>query len=764
MSTQSSYPGWGPQYNHNAASQNLNYGGDQNLSYGGDQHINHWRDQRINHWGPIGQLVNGEVNSAGRDFVNNFYTLVGNPNRSIWDMISGVGASHKAEQQFERGHCLQGTREELLKAIFEWLSAKGEVPPICWLSGAAGVGKSAIAMTVAEACEKESDLVCSFFFFRSDPKRNNPSALWLTIAYGLASTIPVMQSVIEQRIYGDPMILEASLERQFRDLILSPDPTWNWEGGLWGFIKELSGMVSVPSVVVIDGLDECGDEATQLRILSIIRSAFQEVPHLPLRFLICSRPESWIREAFSDETLHQFTRFIALEDAFSAHRDIERYYLHHFQEIVTSRRYGQVRFPNPWPSKEELEILVERTCGQFVYASTVIKFILLAFSHPMIQLRIILDNGLAGRSGTSPYPQLDALYDLILSANPDLEELLPILAAILVLPHPAKSPACIELVLGLSTGQVALTLRAMHSVLNIKNWGDAIELYHTSFRDYLAEQTRSRSFHIDIPTWTNDIARRWLQNLTTSKIRSYSFDQLHSKEIEPFFTEWIWFCSESISKPSRELLDDLWNVDLAFPYFMTYHEPGINGNEDELGLMNRLTCKFRDLPGRFHLEWPPCVSPSEETLYWVADIVFHLQWAGSVSISQIPRLTDCDCDLSAGNGMGDAWHRAYQEACMQIAKLFVSRFEKHAHSAEDRETLFGLDLDTKLVSLCRTFLELAKECPAVELIPLQEDSARKGLLAWVETFPERLTEEKEEMKARVLALPWAQWTQAYNTR
>ncbi|KAL0068348.1 hypothetical protein AAF712_004426 [Marasmius tenuissimus] len=467
MPTQNGYPGWGPQYNHSAASQNLNYGGDQNLNYGGDQHINHWGDQRINHWGQIGQMVNGEVNSAGRDLVNNFYMLVGNPNKSIWGMIARIGASHKAEQQFERGHCLQGTREEVLRIIREWLSAKGGVPPIFWLSGAAGVGKSAIAMTVAEACEKEGGLVSSFFFFRSDPKRNNPSALWLTIAYGLALKMPVMRSVIEQRIYADPMILEASLEHQFRDLILNPDPTWNWEGGLWGFVKDLSCAVpSVPNVIVIDGLDECGDEPTQLRILSIIRSAFQEVPHLPLRFLICSRPESWIREAFVNESLRQFTRFVALDDAFSADRDIERYYLHHFQEIVTSLRYGQVQFPNPWPSKEDLETLVERACGQFVYAVTVIKFIQLAFNHPMTQLRIILDNALARRSGTSPYPQLDALYDLVLSANPNLEELLPILAAILVLPDHAKSPACIELLFDLPAGQVALTLRAMHSGLS----------------------------------------------------------------------------------------------------------------------------------------------------------------------------------------------------------------------------------------------------------------------------------------------------------
>ncbi|KAJ8095696.1 hypothetical protein PM082_022954 [Marasmius tenuissimus] len=601
------------------------------------------------------------------------------------------------------------------------------------------------------------------------------------------------------------MILEASLEHQFRDLILNPDPTWNWEGGLWGFVKDLSCAVpSVPNVIVIDGLDECGDEPTQLRILSIIRSAFQEVPHLPLRFLICSRPESWIREAFVDDTLRQLTRFVALDDAFAADRDIERYYLHHFQEIISSMRYGQVRFPNPWPSREELKTLIERTCGQFVYAATIIKFIRLAFSHPMTQLRIILENTPTYRSGTSPYHYLDGLYEFILGANPNYKELLPILAAILVLPDYVKSPACIELVLGLPTGQVALALRAMHSVLNIGDRGDHIELYHTSFRDCLINQTRSRHFHIDIPTWTNDIARRWLRNLTTSKIRSYSFDQLHDAENKPFFIKWMWFCRKSTLKPSRELLDDLWNVDLAFLYFVeghaweglfksldswvktwhSEHEHGISRNEDDLDLMDRLTRKFQHFPGCFHLEWPPSVSPSEEVVYHVVNRVlgygFFSLCSSQPSTGQWPRLTDCDCDLSGGNQSGDiSGHWAYQEACLQISKLLVSHLEKLARSAGDGETLFlehdffelicspllqHCCLDTELVSLCRTFLELVKEPSALKFLPIYAEKARKGLLAWVETFPDGLSEEREALKAQIIALPWGQWVQAYNNR
>ncbi|KAJ8084916.1 hypothetical protein PM082_003693 [Marasmius tenuissimus] len=371
-------------------------------------------------------------------------------------------------------------------------------------------------MTVAKACENEGLLASSFFFFRSDPKRNDPSALILTIAHGLASTSSLMRTCIEERISKDPKILEATLEVQFRELVMVPALTWNRQRYIWG-------APAVPNVVVIDGLDECSDEETQLRILSIIQSAYQQDPHFPLRFLICSRPEAWIREAFAARGLGRLSKVVVLDENFKPDRDIRRYYLHHFQEIASSPKYNQLRFPNPWPSMRNLETLVERTCGQFVYASTVIKFIKLAFCHPILQLQIILDNVPHCRPGTSPYHQLDALYDLILSANPNYDDVLSILRAILRLPSDLQpSPAHIELFLGLPMGQVTLTLRAMHSVLDIRGWKDIIRIYHTSFRDYLVDRTRSRHFHIDLDTQTDlALTRQWLQSLATDKVRTY---------------------------------------------------------------------------------------------------------------------------------------------------------------------------------------------------------------------------------------------------
>ncbi|KAK1217765.1 hypothetical protein PQX77_019573 [Marasmius sp. AFHP31] len=510
MSTQETHPGWVSQYNHNTTVQNLNHGRDQN--------INHRGYQNITSGGQIGQVV-GEI--------NNYHSTIANSSayERLANITASVGASHKAEQQFERGCCLQGTRTEALRMIYDWRWSKEQKCPICWLSGAAGMGKSAIAMTVSQDCETEGVLASSFFFFRSDPKRNTPSPLIPTIAHDLTYTTSLMRSRIERSISEDPRILEATLEAQFRELIFEPARSWSRQRSLWGFFTDLPGSPSVlPNIVIIDGLDECGNEEAQLRILSIIQSAYQQAPDFPLRFLICSRPESWIQEAFGNEALFRLSKTVVLDDSLAAREDIRRYFVHHFREIAASRKYGQVRFPSSWPSEEDLDTLVERSCGQFIYAVTVIKFLRLASNHPITQLRIILDNALAHRSRTSPYPELDTLYDLILGAHPDHEELLPVLAAILVLPDKAKSPACIEMLFELPVGQVALTLWVMHSVLNIGGWGEDITLYHTSFRDYLAEQTRSRHFYIDIPTRTNDITRCWLQNLTTSKIRTYRYE------------------------------------------------------------------------------------------------------------------------------------------------------------------------------------------------------------------------------------------------
>ncbi|KAL0065068.1 hypothetical protein AAF712_007904 [Marasmius tenuissimus] len=469
------------------------------------------RDHNVNNG--TGNL---NVNNIGRDLVQNFTTTDSYPHlKALYVAVAGVGASHTSEHQFARGKCLEGTRVKALQNIREWRLSGDLSLPICWLSGSAGVGKSAIAMTVAKSCEKDG-LVASFFFFRSDPKRNNPHALVPTIALGLIENIPSLRASINQKIGERPTILDINLEDQFQELVLDPYLQMKQ--------SEVDSARKAPNLIVIDGLDECGDEDTQMRVLSTILSPYLEKSPWsgpPLKFFICSRPEAWIREVFGREDLGRLTKriFLNLNDA---NRDIEQYFRHGFQIIRTTPKYCRLRFPSPWPSDWELKQLVRMASGQFAYAATAVKFVTLAYSNPMDQLRIILDYDPEDQASNSPFPELDRLYHVILHVNPNREKLLSVLAAILILPpYLPPSPEIVEIVLDLTPGEVDLTLRGMHSVLDIHDSWDEIRVFHTSFVECLFDRSRAGAFFIDRPAQTQTLARRWLQALSAERLRRY---------------------------------------------------------------------------------------------------------------------------------------------------------------------------------------------------------------------------------------------------
>ncbi|KAL0064804.1 hypothetical protein AAF712_008201 [Marasmius tenuissimus] len=489
--------------------------------------------------------------------------MAANPLKSLSDAIAGVGASHKAEQQFSRGECLEGTREKALGMIDEWRKAKSL--PICWLSGAAGVGKSAIAMTVANSAENDSGLVASFFFFRSDSRRNDPSALVLTIAHGLTRVSkPSLKIAIGKRIADDPTIFEATLEVQFQELVSKPCMgSRRWRDRLrekWEAMIGTRSASNEPTLVIIDGLDECDDDKTQLRVLSTIASSYQQSPSFPLRFLICSRPESWIREGFCKAPLSQLTTHIPLDEAFLPGRDIERYYQHEFNKLREDAANARIEFPVPWPSEDDLESLVIQSSGQFIYAATAVKFIGSPCTNPIAQLHHILTYTPNQRSSeSSKFPELDRLYDIILSNSPNCEELLSILAAILILPpHGSSSPEFIEVLLERSKGEVGPTLRFMHSVLNIQGGNVGISVYHTSFADFLHDPSRSGRFYIDEADRRETFAIQWLKMLrkhidSNPDIVLNPEDNSIRQVIQRLRQGWVGFCFTD-RRPSARLL------------------------------------------------------------------------------------------------------------------------------------------------------------------------------------------------------------------
>ncbi|KAK1218930.1 hypothetical protein PQX77_018372 [Marasmius sp. AFHP31] len=498
---------YGPPNINYAREQNFHTGaGNPNVNNNGMEHstmdrcgprnINYGRDQNL-HAGAGDLILN--VHNIGHDLVQNFTTTVSNLHKALWRSVAAVGASHTSEQQYSRGLCLKGTRKAALGDIHTWRVSGDSSLPICWLVGKAGVGRSAIAMTVAKACEKDG-LVASFFFYRPDPKRDNPSSLIPTIALGLRSKFPLLRTFIDERIHRDPTILEASLEDQFQELVLKPSLR----------------------------MKQSGLEDESARKIPNLSSYQLPSTWSPLKFLISSRPEAWIREAFDEVDLSRVTKHIALTDTYQTDRDIERYLRREFEIIRTSPKYSRLQFPSPWPEEWDLQRLVWKSSSQFVYATTAVKIVKTPYSNPLDQLRTLLEYNPGNSPSNSPFAELDRLYHIILSINPNREQLLLVLAAVQVITgdwdddgygNEGSSPQFIEILLDLAPGDVHMTLRAMHSVLDIHE--HRITVSHTSFHDYLFDRVRSGIFFVDRDAQTHHLARRWLQALSADRLRRH---------------------------------------------------------------------------------------------------------------------------------------------------------------------------------------------------------------------------------------------------
>jgi len=67
--------------------------------------------------------------------------------------------------------CHPQTRIAVINRLIDWLTGRfDDEALIMWLYGAAGAGKSAIAHTLAEICDKDGWLRATFFFWKTAPE------------------------------------------------------------------------------------------------------------------------------------------------------------------------------------------------------------------------------------------------------------------------------------------------------------------------------------------------------------------------------------------------------------------------------------------------------------------------------------------------------------------------------------------------------------------------------------------------------------------
>src|SRR5258708_9054326 len=295
------------------------------------------------------------------------------------------GAGYDSRRQSAPVCCLKNTRTEVLERIWHWIapptqavatestsdtvvvsdtaieptpntavnsSSDTAIELIYWVNGLAGIGKSTIARTVAEAAENRNLLGASFFFSRQEKGLSNADLFIPTIAYQLSRSYPEARSVIIKVFRHEPDIGKKAFVTQVKELIIEP----------------LCKITSKPVIIVVDAFDECDDSkgAANELLRAIVEHCTKSSS---LRLLVTSRPELHIKRVLTHKAgivLHEDIDQSIVSD------DIRKY-LHEEMSQIPERL--DVNVPLPWPSERELEKLVEKAGKLFIWAATAVRFV-----------------------------------------------------------------------------------------------------------------------------------------------------------------------------------------------------------------------------------------------------------------------------------------------------------------------------------------------------------------------------------------------------
>jgi hypothetical protein len=373
--------------------------------------------------------------------------------------------------------CMKGTREEIFEEIDQWLY-DGDARNMLWLSGSPGAGKSAIASSLVSKLTERRQLGSRFFFKRGDITLSDPASLWRTVACDFAKFDPsfatnLVEVLKERKV--NPEIPDIALHFQY----LIEEPLTK--------TYDRSSSHAIP-VVVIDALDECDSEGSQTAQRKALMDTLTQWSRLSKTFkLIITGRNERIADSFRG-VCKQITLQTGDQVSANANRDIHCFFEDRFAEL------GGSLLPE-WPGKPVLDALTARAAGLFIWAETVVKFVLQGL--PEEQLDLVL----AGDLGEED--NITMLYQQILEfsfggANNRTLEVFKLVASTVILAKvPLRNDDVHQFVLQ-PKSSVAFILDKLSSVITIGGTDKCLRVGHLSFSEFLCDRRRCpKKFFID---------------------------------------------------------------------------------------------------------------------------------------------------------------------------------------------------------------------------------------------------------------------------
>ena len=286
---------------------------------------------------------------------------------------------------------------------------------------------------------------------------------------------------MEALVDNDPHLLSRSLITQFMALIVDPLERL--------FEISVGEQMDLPNLIIIDDLDECMD-GTQVQILDMI-FAIGKRSKFPFIFLVASRRELEISAALGDSKIRECLTRLPLDADVTSRDDIRCFLQDKFDEIHLTHPIRSA-LPSSWPSSKDIKILVDKSSGQFIYASTVVKFVSSRRHRPDHRLEMILDLRPKGKG--LPFAELDALYRYVLSSAEDPITTVQIIATALS-QRPAGDIKALTSILDLSPSDIKLHLIDFGSLVKYRR--RFLYILHASLGDFVFDEAQSQELYID---------------------------------------------------------------------------------------------------------------------------------------------------------------------------------------------------------------------------------------------------------------------------
>ncbi|KAH8834469.1 hypothetical protein DL96DRAFT_1757187 [Flagelloscypha sp. PMI_526] len=373
----------------------------------------------------------------------------------------------------QHSSCLENTRQSISAKVLACVN-NPHTPNVCVLVGHPGTGKSTLMTSIAQYLADSGTLGAQFFCRRDESAAHSVRNIWRLISLDLVQKQPEFARVLSSQFDTKvPDVDALSDDRLFEAILEQP------------FI-----MATFPRslVVVIDAIDEFGgmDASSYDRRRELCKSLllWKRLPS-NVKLLLSTREQSDVMTALQVHSSMQFSLDIP-EHAPQA--DIQLYFEKRLSEISLS--YNTL--PTPWPDPKDLNLLITRAAGLFIWAYTIVA---LVEQRPSVldELMFQIRDGSLAVSGninalyatllTSAFPKPHSLFSAVISAIG--ASVIPLsqqaLSEFLGAPEAHVEEVCVKLrpVLTATT-----TLRFHHqSFIDFVNHPDYTEDFRTSSED-----------------------------------------------------------------------------------------------------------------------------------------------------------------------------------------------------------------------------------------------------------------------------------------